>query len=419
MLLPEIALTPQLEKTFNLHFSSNELGIIHSKIPTSKKLRIFYQFRRAEINIIIGTRSALFAPAKNLKLLIIDEEHESTYKNSSTPRYHVRQIAQVVCQRDGAVLLFGSATPSIESYYQAKLGNLALLKMKQRYFDTILPSSKIVPPARNLKQILSDEIYKRLEYLSAHKKQAILYINRRGYSSAVQCLDCRFIQTCPRCSVSLHYHKNRHHLICHYCGFKAPLDQACGACGSPRYSFMGMGIEKIEEELKRKCPELRLERMDSDTSSNLSQLKDTLNKFNEGKTDVLIGTQMLTKGHDFPHVTDVYIIYPELGLSIPDFRANERTFSQITQVSGRAGRRKEQGIVLIQTDFPQQAAIEAGKAQDYQTFLALELKNRKDFGYPPYSKVCRFVFRGHLLNKSHPRSQAGVCFFGSSLKGFG
>ena len=393
VLLPEIALTPQVRAAFVSHFSEQLLAIVHSKVAPQKKIAIWEAFKQDRLKILVGTRSVIFAPAHRLGLVIIDEEHETTYKNNSTPRYHARHVAQMRCRQSGAKLLLGSATPSLETYSQALRGRIGFLQLKRRFYGTHLPRSSFIHPSGASDHLLDDAISSRLSRIIEEGKQAIIYINRRGYAPAVKCRDCGYVSRCHQCDIPFTYHRHKRRLMCHYCNSSKIFDIACTQCRSKHLGYFGVGIEKIEEELKERFAGIRLFRADSDTLTTENKSADLFSKFARGEGDVLVGTQILTKGHDFSRVAAVFIIAPEMTLAFPDFRSAERVCAQITQVSGRAGRREERGEVYIQTGRDPHPAIEAGKNLDHLRFLEQELNHRRLFHYPPYVRILRLVFR--------------------------
>lgn len=388
MLVPEIALTSQLVHRFQEHFGSS-IVVFHSSISLGEKRTAWARVQSGEANIVIGTRSALFAPIKNLGAIILDEEHEFTYKQEDFPKYHARDVARKRAELEGAVLIFGSATPSLESYYRAKNNNSQLLVLPERIGNRPLPSVEIVDMREELKKgnktILSSAMHQLISEALAKKEQLILLMNRRGYSTFVICRECGYVAQCPDCHVSLVYHQKTNTMECHYCHFRQPVPEVCPSCGSSYIRFFGSGTEKVEEIVRLCYPDAIVERMDKDTTSRKGSGEQILKRFRQGKIDILIGTQMVAKGHDIPNVTAIGIISADTVLHIPDFRASEQTFSLLTQVAGRAGRGEVPGHVVIQTYSPEEPSILDAAKQDYHDFAERELEERKIFENPPYS----------------------------------
>ena len=396
LLLPEIALTPQMRSFFESYLPQQKIEIVHSKISTGKKLLIYSKFAKGDLKILIGTRSLIFAPAKNLGVIIIDEEHESTYKNNSVPRYNTKQIAQIKVQRKGAKLILGSATPSLDLYYLALKGKIKLHILKKRYSNIDLPKSELIFKNQKTSNIIDEKIYDHLKYLKKEKKQGIIYLNKRGYSSYVRCFDCNLLYKCPRCEIVYTYHREKSRLICHYCNSQLAFTNTCLRCHSKNLDYSGMGTEKVIEELSTLLPRINFARMDSDILNTPNKIEKVLLEFRKKKIDILVGTQILSKGHDFSNLASVVILNPEIMLAIPDFRSSERTFNQITQVSGRAGRRGTRGDICIQTIENPHYSIVCGKEQDYLKFYEQEIAKRREFLYPPFVKLFRMVIRSKI-----------------------
>lgn len=399
MLVPEIALTSQLIQRFQEHFGSS-IAVFHSSISLGEKRTAWARVQSGEAIIVIGTRSALFAPIKNLGVIILDEEHEFTYKQEDFPKYHARDIARKRTALEGAVLILGSATPSLESYFQTKTNHSQLLMLPERIGNRPLPSVEIIDMREELKKgnktILSSAMHKLISEALRKKEQMILLMNRRGYSTFVICRECGYVAQCPDCHVSLVYHQKTNTMECHYCHYCQQVPEVCPSCGSSYIRFFGSGTEKVEEIVRLSYPNAVVERMDKDTTSKRGSGEQILKKFRQGQIDILIGTQMVAKGHDIPNVTAIGIISADTVLHIPDFRAAEQTFSLLTQVAGRAGRGKIPGHVVIQTYSPKEPSILDSAKQDYYDFAERELAERKIFENPPYS----YLFKCTVYKKS-------------------
>ena len=402
ILVPEINLVFQIANLFNQFFNNNVIVIYHSKTSSSStKQKIKNNIRSNSLKIIIGTRSAFFLPFSNLGAIIIDEEHENTYKNSETPRYHIRQIAQYWCKSLNIPLIFSSATPSIETYYQTTLKQkVYLFKLKNRYSSIPLPKTQVICK-KNFSQedFLEKDIFKAIFNHLQKNQQVICYLNQRGFSSFTICKECNYLPSCPDCDVSLTYHKKKNILLCHYCNFTTEFKEICENCQSSNISFIKPGTQHLENQLIKKFFGYKVFRFDSDIATTPKKMEKILQDFNDQKIQMLIGTQMIAKGHDFKTVQLVVIIDPEYYLTLPDFRSNERIFQQITQVSGRSGRAKEQGNVLIQTGIEDHFAVKEGINQDYESFFQNEINIRKNSAYPPFVKICRLVVRGNKEEK--------------------
>ena len=395
MLLPEIALTPQTLKIFSSRYG-RRIALVHSGLSAGERYDAFMKIREGKADLVVGTRSAIFSPVKNLGLVVIDEEHETTYKSETSPKYHARDIARWRCVHNSATLLLASATPAIESYSKAMEGKYTLVKLKERYGGAELPDVKIYDmrnEARtgNLSPIgflLKEE----LKAVTERDEQAILFLNRRGYNTSVSCKSCGEMLTCPNCSISLNFHTQRGSydkgfLFCHWCGYKKAMPDKCPTCSSEHLARIGFGTQKIEQEIGELLPEKRVIRMDADSTGQKNSLDDLLNDFKDHRSDVLLGTQMVTKGHDFPDVTLVGVLLADMSLYMDDYHANERTFSMLTQVIGRAGRSKKKGMAIIQTNNPDNDTIRLACRQDYEAFYASEIRLRKLLTFPPYCDI--------------------------------
>lgn len=389
VMVPEIALTPQLMQVFAAHFGS-QIAILHSSLSAGERYDEWKRARSGAARVVIGTRSAVFAPLPDLGLIILDEEQEPSYKSEQTPRYHARDVAKYRCAKNQALLLLGSATPAVESMYFAAVGRYHLFSLPHRYSDCGLPDVTIVDMKQELKEgngsVISRELAQALSDTIARGEQAILFINRRGTNRMVACGECGYVPNCPRCSVSLTYHSANRRLMCHYCGHSQPLPEACPECGGI-LNFVGAGTQKVEEELKTLFPSVPVLRMDADTVTATRSHETILTEFRRKKVPILVGTQMVAKGLDFPNVTLVGVIAADQSLYIGDFRAGERSFSLLTQVVGRAGRGTKRGHALIQTYTPHNDVIQYAAKQDYDSFYAEEIEIRRACGYPPFGDM--------------------------------
>ncbi len=396
-LVPEIALTHQIVEHVRKRFG-DKTAVIHSRLTSSQRMEEWKRIRRGEATFIIGARSAVFAPVAHLGLIIIDEEHETSYKSGSHPRYHARQVAMYRRKREDAVLVMGSATPSLEAYYLMKEGGLEEIPLTKRLAGGKMPVLKAVD-MKNECGSISKELARRIDNALEEKKQVILFLNRRGFSYFFHCLSCGYEMKCDNCSVSLTYHKQHNRMICHYCGFSSSPVTVCPECGSLEVGYSGFGTEKIEEDIIRLFPFARVARIDTDSVQKRGSLQKLLTQFSKGEIDILLGTQMVAKGLNFPRVDLVGIVLADTGLSLPDFRAAERTFQLLLQVSGRAGRFSEKGEVLIQTFRPENNAIRNALTADLQSFYETELEARKMLQFPPFGRLFRLVLRGREKQK--------------------
>ncbi|MDZ4817322.1 MAG: primosomal protein N' [Verrucomicrobiota bacterium] len=406
ILVPEISLTPQTVERFKSRFveSGAEVAVLHSHLGAGERHDEWHKVLEGKAQIVIGARSAVFAPVKNLGLIIVDEEHESTYKQEETPRYNARDIAVVRGKMAGAAVLLGSATPSLESYHNAERKKYHLCSLPNRVDDKKMPTMKIIDMRQEAMRqkglnIFSDKLVSAMRKRLERGEQTILFLNRRGYASSMLCPECGHVEGCPNCSVSLTYHRKQEKLMCHLCGHVVNAPTHCTACKSPKVRFSGLGTEKIEAGLIKLFPKARLLRMDSDTMTRKEAYRDALNSFKTGKIDILVGTQMIAKGLHFPNVTLVGIIYADMGLHNPDFRAGEKTFSLLTQVSGRAGRGDVEGEVIVQTFTPSHASIQFARQYDYLGFYEQEMEFRRQLSYPPITHIIICTFVGHLQEK--------------------
>ena len=391
-LVPEIALTRQLVRGLAGRFG-DELAVIHSRLTPSQKLREWRRILGGKARFIVGARSAIFAPVRSIGLIIIDEEHESSYKAGSTPRYHARQVAMRRRSVSHARLIMGSATPSVEAFYLMGTGDIRRHNLAERLSGGSMPAVSIVD-MNHEHGTLSKALVDRIRETAREKRQVILFLNRRGFSYFFHCRTCGFEMKCRQCSVSLTYHKARGRMLCHYCGYTTRPVENCPECGSLDVGYSGFGTELIEEEVRKRFPELSVRRIDTDAVRKKGVLPEILDRFKAGEIDILLGTQMVAKGLNFPGVKLVGIVLADTGLHLPDFRSVERTFALIVQVSGRAGRYIPDGEVIIQTYHPDNDAIRLASEGDIETFYDRELKIRKQQQFPPYSRIIRLVFRG-------------------------
>ena len=410
VLVPEISLTPQTVERFKARFSSGRhqtlVAVLHSHLSAGERHDEWHKIRQGRARIAIGARSAIFAPVDPLGLIIVDEEHEHTYKQEEAPRYHARDVAIVRGQMEGATVVLGSATPSMESYYNCTKGKYTLLELLERADDKKMPRVRVVDmrqAARGGQGIpvfspqLKEAITQRLE----RKEQVILFLNRRGYSTSLQCPLCGFVATCPNCSLSLTYHRQEKNLCCHICAHTEPVPAICpnDKCRNPAIRYAGIGTQRVEDTLQKLFPYARTVRMDSDALKRKEDYRRILGDFRTGKIDILLGTQMIAKGLHFPNVTLVGIIYADLALHKPDFRAGERTFQLLTQVAGRAGRGDIEGEVFVQAFAPFHPAIQFARRHDYKGFYEQELESRTPLQYPPLSRIALLTLKGRNEEK--------------------
>ena len=408
-LVPEISLTHQVVDVFQA-FLDQPVAVLHSGLTPSQRLKTWLDLLDGNVRLVIGARSAVFAPVAELGLIIIDEEHEGSYKSGTTPRYHARQVAMHRGRRENAVLVMGSATPSLEAFHYMHAGKLERLNLPERLSGGSMPAVRI-QDLNGESVPLSKALIKEIRRTHEEGRQSILFLNRRGFSYFFHCRSCGYEMKCRNCSVSLTFHKNRNSMVCHYCGYRSrPLD-VCPECGSMEVGYSGFGTERIEEEIQRLFPDLTVRRVDTDSVRNKSSLKEILNEFHAGRIDILLGTQMVAKGLNFPGVKLVGIISADTGLQLPDFRAAERTFDLIVQVSGRAGRFHPDGKVLVQTYLPNNETIHLAARADLDTFYRKELEARKALGFPPFTRLIRLVFRA----RSASGSRAAAAAFAQSL----
>lgn len=398
LLVPEIALTPAMAGQFLARFP-DRVAILHSAFTDVERSEEWRRIRSGAASVVVGTRSGVFAPVRNLGLIVVDEEHDGSYKQEETPRYHGRDVAVVRAHDAGACVLLGSATPSLESRYNAESGKYTLLELPARIEERPMPTVELIDMRQEFLETRRQATFSRkltaaLAERLANHEQTIILLNRRGFSSFVACRACGERVECVNCSVTLTFHKRDRRLLCHYCGYAQKPPSACPKCSSDHIYFLGLGSERVEEELHRDFPAARIARLDRDTATGGRRFETILNGFRKGDYDILVGTQMIAKGHDIPNVTLVGVISADMGLGVPDFRAAERTFQLLTQVAGRAGRGSVPGIVLIQTIQPDHYAIRLAAAQDYAAFYEKELAFRRALHYPPFSAMANVLVRG-------------------------
>ena len=408
ILVPEIALAGQTEQRFKERFGEDLVAVMHSKLTTSRRLEEWLRMRDGRARIAVGARTAVFSPLENIGLIVIDEEHETTYKSDHNPKYETVDVAYMRAKYHGAVLLLGSATPSVVSYQRAREGIYELLEMKERVGRSRLPEIGIVDMREELRNgnmgLISYELERTISDTLSKKEQVILFLNRRGFSTQVVCPGCGERIVCEDCGISMTYHKRENALICHYCGRKHPVPDTCPSCGYGPLKFVGSGTEKIEETISGLFPAASVGRFDLDTAGSQREIDQVIRNFTTGKTDILVGTQILAKGLDFRNVGLVGVILADTTLNIPDYRASERAFQLITQVAGRAGRNSERSRVLIQTYMPDDEVIRAAARNDYEDFFEREALHRRIMNYPPFTDIISVSF----IDKKDRETDASV-----------
>ena len=392
VLVPEISLTPQMLDRFISRFGKEKIAVLHSKLSVGERHDEWERIKEEKAKIIIGARSAIFAPIKDLGIIIIDEEHDSSYKSESNPKYDAKEVAKKIAVRDQIPLLLGSATPDLTTFYNAKENKkITLLELTKRANKSKLPEVEIVDLKQELangnRSMLSNDLYQAIEQNLKDKLQTILFLNRRGYSTFIMCRDCGYTVKCKNCNISMTYHSYENKLKCHYCGYEEELVKTCPECGSNKIRYFGTGTQKLEQEINKQFPQAKTIRMDVDTVTKKNSHEEILNKFKNEDIDILIGTQMVVKGHHFPKVTLVGVVAADSSLNIDDYRATERTFQILTQVSGRAGRENLPGRVIIQSYNPENFSIQDAQKQNYQEFYETEIALRKQLKYPPFCDI--------------------------------
>ncbi|ADH99199.1 primosomal protein N' [Salisediminibacterium selenitireducens] len=387
MLVPEISLTPQMVTRFKERFGSR-VAVLHSALSSGEKYDEWHRIRKGEVDVAVGARSAVFAPFEQIGIIIIDEEHEGSYKQEDNPRYHARDVALKRGELYNCPVILGSATPSLESYARAKKGVYTLIEMEKRVNDVQMPDVEIIDMKDELRSgnrsMFSEKLLEAMKQRIDKQEQIVLFLNRRGYSTFIMCRDCGFVAECPHCDISLTFHQSTNQLQCHYCGYHHTVPRQCPECTSESIRFFGTGTQKVEDELRQVLPDARVIRMDVDTTGKKGSHEKHLTAFGNHEADILLGTQMIAKGLDFPDITLVGVLAADSMLHLPDFRAGERTFQLLTQVSGRAGRHEKHGEVLVQTYTPDHYSIQDVVSHDYIGFFQKEMRMRKQAGYPPY-----------------------------------
>ncbi len=415
ILVPEIALTLWMARLVRARFG-DAVAVLHSGLPDLERAREWWRARRGEAKVVVGTRSAVFAPLENVGLIVVDEEQEASYKQEETPRYHGRDTAIVRAKLEGAVALLGSATPSLESFHHARSGKYRFLELAARVEDRPLARVEVVDLREDFRRTqralpVSERVRAAIAERLAQGTQALVLINRRGYSWFVLCRSCGAAVQCQNCSISLTFHKKRQRLVCHYCGYACRVPENCSKCRSEYLYFVGEGAERIEEYLREQFPVARLGRLDRDTVRTKREYQDVLGAFAEGQLDILVGTQMVAKGHDFQRVTLAGVLSADRALGLPDFRAAERTFQLLTQVAGRAGRGRLAGEVLVETYHPEHYAIQRAARQDYPSFAEQELRFRRLMHYPPFTALANVIVRDQQLERAIRWSRQLAAFF--------
>ena len=403
MLVPEISLTPQMIERFISRFGKDKLAVIHSKLSIGERHDEWNKIKENKANIIIGARSAIFAPVQDLGIIIIDEEHDTSYKSEATPKYNAIEIANKIAKEEKIPLVLGSATPDISTYYKSEEGKITRLELTKRANNANLPKIEIIDLKQELangnRSMLSFELYKSIEENLKNHYQTILFLNRRGYSTFIMCRDCGYTVKCKNCNISMTYHSFEKKLKCHYCGYEEPIVTTCPECGSKKIRYFGTGTQKLEDEIHKQFPKATTIRMDIDTVTKKNSHEEILNEFKNKGIDILIGTQMVVKGHHFPKVTLVGVVAADSSLNMDDYRANEKTFQILVQVAGRAGREKLPGKVIIQSYNPENFSIQSAKNQNYIEFYQTEIALRKQLKYPPFCDIIVIGFNSNSESK--------------------
>lgn len=420
VLVPEIALTPQMVAVFKSRLGER-VAVLHSGLSIGERRDAWMHIAEGHVRVVVGARSAVFAPCFNLGLIIMDEEHEQSYKQDNIPRFHTREVARERCRRQNALFLMGSATPSVETYFRAEQGEYFLVSLKNRIFHRPLPQVNMVDMRKELKQgnksIFSRLLQEKLRDRLIKKEQSLLFLNRRGYHTFVSCRNCGLVLQCPHCNISLTSHGGNSRLKCHYCGYSILVPKTCPQCGSGAIRHFGTGTERVEEEVRKLLPEARVVRADADTTSRKGSYDEIYFGVKNGEVDVLVGTQMIAKGLDFPLVTLVGVVSADLALHLPELRAGERAFQLITQVAGRAGRDTRPGEVVLQTYSPDDTTLHAAGKQDYLAYYQSEMEKRRASGYPPFGSMIRVLFSGENLSMLQRQSEVLTRYIRAELHG--
>ena len=411
VLVPEIALTPQTVARFRARF--DRVRVLHSELTERSRREQWRAIRDGKADVVIGARSAVFAPVPRLGLLVVDEEHETSFKQQNVPRYHARDVGIWRARQQDALVILGSATPALESFHNARTGKYELVELTRRVAGLPLPPVEIHDLSADLGKnwrpsLISRRLRLAMETVLQKGEQIILLLNRRGFNTFMTCPKCGFVLRCKRCEVSLIYHRSRGRAVCHYCGYETAPPAACPGCGHPKVRYLGAGTQRVEEYVGRLFGPDRIARMDSDAMRGRGKYERTLGDFRDGNKQILLGTQMVAKGLDFPNVTLVGVVNADISLNLPDFRASERTFQLLAQVAGRAGRSERGGRVIIQTFSPDHVCVQCAARHDYHRFARLELEERKAFGYPPFTRIARIIVEGSKLDAVEARCGALV-----------
>jgi len=397
VLVPEISLTPQTVRHFRSRF--HRVAVLHSRLTEAERRRFWHLIRAGEADVVIGARSAIFAPVPKLGLLVIDEEHENSFKQDNVPRYHARDVGIMRAKFDEALVVLGSATPSLESYHNSTTGKYTGVRLRSRIGGVPLPPVEIVDmrhewAGHGRPRVISRRLEACMRESLEAQHQVILFINRRGFAPFIQCPRCGYVHKCPRCDITVNFHAGINAVVCHYCGLEERPPKACPECGLEKIRFSGTGTERVEDTIARIFPEAASARMDSDTMKTRNAHEETLDAFADGRAQILIGTQMIAKGLDFPNVTTVGVVNADVSLHLPDFRSRERTFQLLAQVGGRTGRGPAGGRVILQTFMPSDPSVQAASSHNYEKFAEGELPSRKRLGYPPFGRMARIICRG-------------------------
>jgi primosomal protein N' (replication factor Y) len=400
VLVPEISLTPQTQRRFRARFPA--VAVLHSHLSDAERNWHWQRILRGEVMVVVGARSAVFAPTPRLGMIVVDEEHDGSFKQDTLPRYHARQVAVERARAESIPLILGSATPSLDTWAQAQEGSICLLSMPHRVLDLPLPGVVTVDLRHEFHQRshrgpISRRLHHAIQEALGQDEQVILLLNRRGFATHIQCPACGHVLKCPQCDLALTHHREGEKAICHYCAYMRLAPRDCAACGFEGIRYGGLGTQRLEAEVRASYPRATVLRMDSDTMRQPGSHDESLQRFRRGEVQILVGTQMIAKGLDFPNVTVVGVINADTALHLPDFRAAERTFQLVTQVAGRTGRGRKGGCVFVQTYHPEHPAIAAAEHHDYERFAAGELPLRQQFGYPPYGSMIRIIVRGHQV----------------------